>query len=100
MDATQDTRGNELGFISPYQQFLDGEGLPVVNGFLIADIANVQLTPWERMGGTGAYLNLDGTEGVNDAYISEIAPGESLKPQKHMFEELEGPGSGWPDDHA
>ena len=103
-NAIRGSKGNELGFISPYQQFLDREDIPVIKGFLIKDIADVQLTPWDRMGGNGAYLNLDGTEGVNDAYVCEIPPGESLKPQKHMFEELvlvvsgRGATTVWQDD--
>ena len=46
------------------------------------------LSPWPRVGGRGVYLNLDGSEGVNNCYICEIAPGKSLEPQKHMFEAL------------
>ena len=79
---------NELGFKTTYQLFLEREGIPVVCAFHIEDIRSVELSPWDRMGGKGVYLNLEGTEGVNDCYISEIAPGKSLSPQKHMFEEL------------
>ncbi|MGH7767708.1 MAG: cupin domain-containing protein, partial [Candidatus Binatia bacterium] len=79
---------NELGFKTTYQQFLEKEGLPVIRAFHVEDIRQVELSPWERRGGLGAYLNLEGTEGVNDCYIGEIPPGKSLNPQKHMFEEL------------
>ena len=41
-----------------------------------------------RMGGARRVSQLDGSEGVNDCYICEIAPGKSLDAQKHMFEEL------------
>jgi oxalate decarboxylase/phosphoglucose isomerase-like protein (cupin superfamily) len=79
---------SELGFKSTYQQFIEREGIPVIKGFLVKDIRKVELAPWERMGGLGAYLNLEGSEGVNDAYICEIPAGKSLKPQRHIFEEL------------
>jgi quercetin dioxygenase-like cupin family protein len=79
---------NELGFKSTYQQFLERESIPVIQAFHIEDIRALELAPWERMGGRGVYLNLEGTEGVNDCYVCEIAPGKSLNPQKHMFEEL------------
>ena len=62
--------------------------VPAVRGFHIEDINRVELYPWARMGGRGVYLNLDGSEGVNDCYVCEIASGKSLEPQKHMFEEL------------
>lgn len=79
---------SELGYKSAYQQFLEQEQIPVVGGFFVEDIRRVELAPWVRMGGLGAYLNLEGSEGVNDSYICEIPAGKSLKPQKHMFEEL------------
>jgi len=79
---------SELGFKSTYQQFLEQEGIPVIKAFFIEDIRKLELATWKRMGGLGAYLNLEGTEGVNDSYICEIPPGKALKPQKHLFEEL------------
>ena len=80
--------GNELGANTTYQIFLDKEGVPAVRAFHIEDINQVELYPWARMGGRGVYLNLEGSEGVNDCYICEVPPGKSLEPQKHMFEEL------------
>ena len=59
--------------------------------------ATVELKPWTLKGGNGAILNLIGTGDVNDGYLSEIPPGQSLKPQRAMYEELifvlEGTGS-------
>ena len=78
----------ELGARTTYQLFLEREGIPVIRAFHIEDIRQVDLHPWPRMGGRGVYLNLEGTEGVNDCYISEIPPGRSLEVQKHMFEEM------------
>ncbi len=80
--------GNELGAKTTYQLFLEREALPVIRAFYIEDIREVELHPWARMGGYGVYLNLEGTEGVNDCYICEVPPGKSLEPQKHMFEEM------------
>ena len=78
--------GNELGAKTTYQIFLEKEGVPAVTGFHIEDINAVGLQPWARVGGRGVYLNLEGSEGVDDCFICEIAPGKSLEPQKHMFE--------------
>jgi predicted metal-dependent enzyme (double-stranded beta helix superfamily) len=80
--------GNELGAQTTYQLFLEREGVPALGGFHVEDINHVDLSPWPRVGGRGVYLNLEGSEGVNNCYISEIAPGKSLEPQKHMFEAL------------
>ena len=88
VEASLTRAGNELGAKTTYQLFLEREGVPAVRAFHIEDIHEVELYPWARTGGRGVYLNLKGTEGVNDCYISEIPPGKSLSPQKHMFEEL------------
>ena len=78
----------EIGGKTTYQKWLEGEGIPVIRDFYIADIRDVAVYPWERKGGLGVYLNLIGTGDVNDAYVCEIAPGKSLKPERLVFEEL------------
>lgn len=80
--------GNELGAKSTYQQYLEQQQLPSVEGFYVPDIRKVELAPWQSMGGLGAYLHLEGSAEVCDAYVCEIPPGKSLKPQKHLFEAL------------
>ena len=80
--------GNELGAKTTYQLFLEREGVPAVTGFHVEDINSVELYPWPRIAGRGVYLNLDGSEGVNDCYICEIPAGKALEPQRHMFEAL------------
>src|SRR5262249_51417259 len=80
--------GNELGAKTTYQLFLEAEGVPAIRAFHIEDICKTDLFPWPRIGGRGVYLNLEGTEGVDDCFICEIAPGKALEPQKHIFEAL------------
>ena len=73
---------------SSYRKWIEAEGIPLVEGFFIEDVKKVPLAPWQRQGGTAARICLEGTGETNDAYIAEIPPGESLKPQRHLFEEL------------
>jgi mannose-6-phosphate isomerase-like protein (cupin superfamily) len=80
--------GNELGAKPTYQLFLEREAVPAVRAFHIEDICAAELYPWPRLDGRGVYLNLEGTEGVDDCYICEIAPGKALAPQRHLFEAL------------
>ena len=79
-----------------YGHFQEEEGLPSLKGFHVEDVTMLALSPWERKGGRGAFINLSEQE-VDDAYVCEIAPGASLKPQRHMYEEviyvLKGRGS-------
>ncbi len=71
-----------------YQEFQRQEGIPVYQGFTIPDLRTLQVKPWRRMGATGAYVNLFGEEILGDNYVLEIPPGEKIKPQRHMFEDL------------
>ena len=84
------TGASQEGFskLTSYDKWLEEEGLPVVRGFHIDDLKEVNLSPWKRRGGLGTYINLEGTGGTNDAYVVEIGPGASLKPEKYLFEEL------------
>lgn len=71
-----------------YDKWLRTEGIPVIRGYHIEDLNLVDLKPWARKGGRGTFINLEGAGGTNDAYVCEIAPGDALQPQKHIFEEL------------
>lgn len=71
-----------------YREFQKEEGIPVYTGSFIDDLRTLEVKPWHRMGGLGAYVNLFGEELSGDNYVCEIPPGKSLKTQRHMFEEL------------
>lgn len=83
-----DGEGRRQWFIDTYEQWVEQEGLDVVRGYHIPDLLEVPLRPWKRKGGAGAFILLTGAENVNDGYLCEIPPGGSLKPQKHLFDEL------------
>jgi hypothetical protein len=72
-------RGNELGCKSTYQQYLEQQQLPSVAGFHVAGIRKIELAPWQSMGGLGAYLHLEGSAEVCDAYVCEIPPRQIVK---------------------
>lgn len=72
---------------SPYERWLQREGLPVVSGEYVHDIRTMELGDWERRGGRGAYLVFS-DQRVADAYVCEIPAGSSLRPQRQLFEEI------------
>ncbi|HZT08525.1 MAG TPA: cupin domain-containing protein [Chloroflexota bacterium] len=76
------------GPIEPFYEWQLGEEIPIITGLIIDDLNEVELAPWDRMGGKGAFLNL-GTRpsSQTSAYLCEIEPGGSLKPQSHLFDE-------------
>ena len=80
--------GTEIVEKSVYTQWVESQAIPVLKGFYVDDVRTVKLEPWDRMGGYGAFVNLFGDYATNDAYLCEIPPGKSLKPQKHIFEEI------------
>jgi oxalate decarboxylase/phosphoglucose isomerase-like protein (cupin superfamily) len=71
-----------------YKHWLEAQKIPVIEGFYIEDINDVELEYWDLKGVPASFVILEGTGGTNDAYICEIPPGGSTKPQKHMYEEM------------
>jgi len=91
---------------SPYESFIEAENIPIIRGLGIYDVRQLALGPWKRMGGKGAYLELDGLQNRSALYVVEIPPHGALNPEKHMYEEVcyvvEGRGSTevWRDGNA
>ena len=71
-----------------YLKYIEGEGVPVVEGFYVPDLKEVEVAPWARKGGRGAIIRLEGAENLNDAYVYELPPGGVSNLMHHMFEEL------------
>lgn len=97
MTATAPESAEVMEKVNTYEEFLRNEGIPNVRGFAVESLHTLEVKPWARRGGLGAYVNLDGNGGVNDAYVCEIPPGQALNPQRQLFEEmvyvLDGQGS-------
>jgi mannose-6-phosphate isomerase-like protein (cupin superfamily) len=74
--------------VDAYAAWQQAEGVPVVRGFYVEDLNTLDLAPWPRKGGRGAFVNLEGTGGVNDAHVVEIAPGGTSAPERHLYEEM------------
>lgn len=73
---------------STYAAWRDGHGIPVVGGYHIEDLKEVEVQPWDWKGARGAFLDLEGTEDTNDSYILELPPGGHSNPMKHVYEEM------------
>ena len=71
-----------------YFQWMKREGLPIVEGYGVEDVRELELAPWPRLGGKGAFIQLYGMEGVTGMYVAEIPPGAALKPERHFYEEV------------
>jgi len=75
-------------FRGPYELWKQRQGLPTLTGLAVDDVYTQELTPWKARGGSGVFINLEGTGGFNDTYLYELAPTESSEPIKHIYDEL------------
>src|SRR5262249_35789285 len=48
---------------TPYDSFMESEGVPVFRDIGVSKVQNLPLAPWKRTGGRGTYIQLYGTEG-------------------------------------
>src|SRR4030095_7539544 len=73
-----------------FEAWIESEGIPVVREFVVQDLRSVETGPWARMGGKGAWLvwGSANDQTATTPYVCEIPPGESLEPEKHMYEEM------------
>jgi quercetin dioxygenase-like cupin family protein len=82
---------------TPYDQFMEEEGIPVFRDLGISNVKNLPLKPWKRTGGRGTYIQLYGTETKWGCHLVEVPSAGELNPEKHMYEEIylvvEGRGS-------
>jgi quercetin dioxygenase-like cupin family protein len=73
---------------TPYDDYMEGEGIPIFRGLGISKVQNLALKPWARMGGNGSFIQLYGTEGKWGCYVVEVPGGGALNAQKHMYEAI------------
>ena len=51
-----DSERAELAQMSAYEEFIQSEGIPIYRGQAIPSLYDLELKPWQRMGGQGAYV--------------------------------------------
>jgi len=71
-----------------YRLWMEQEGVPIIEGYGVEDVTEIPHRPWARLGGSGAYIDLKGQEGVTGMYVAEIPSGGALNPEKHLYEKL------------
>lgn len=66
---------------------MEAEGIPILEGDG-ADLRAVEVGPWARLNGLGAFVDLRGLEGLTGMYVCEIPPGGALAPERHCYDEV------------
>ena len=73
---------------TPYDRWVESQGVDVIRGYFVQDLKEVPMKWWDRKGGHGVYINLEGAGYLDDAFVVTIPPGKSLNPEKHIYDEL------------
>ncbi|HWO42345.1 MAG TPA: cupin domain-containing protein, partial [Candidatus Eisenbacteria bacterium] len=81
---------SEYSKLTPFEAWIESEGVPIIREFVVRDLRNIGLGPWDRLGASGAWLVLGSAndQTATAPYVCEIPPGGSIVPEKHMFEEI------------
>ena len=73
---------------TPYDLFMESEGIPIYRDIGVSKVQNLPLAPWKRLGGKGSFIQLHGTEGKWGSYVVEVPGAGALNPEKHLYEEI------------
>ena len=90
---------------SKYDRWLAEQDVPVHTGYYVDDAREIERGWWSLRGCPAAVLNLVGHQGVTEAHVLEIPPGESIPPFRMALEDvvyvLEGHGicTVWAEGH-
>ncbi len=95
--SQQPTQGWGRNRVSPYQQWMQEQGIPIHRGFYHPDLREVEVAPWSARECNACFLELVGSENVAEARVTQIAPGQTLPPLKFALDEavyvLDGRGT-------
>jgi hypothetical protein len=82
---------------SPYERYMDEQGIPIISGIGVYDTRDVELGDWSRLGARGAFLYLAGHEDIKGMFILGVPGRGATKADRHMYDEfyvvIEGRGS-------
>ena len=72
----------------PYDRFMEAEGVPCYRGIGVRRVQDLPLVPWKRLGGSGSFIQLYGTEGLWGMYVVEVPGAGALNVERHMYEKV------------
>lgn len=73
---------------TPYDRFMEHEGIPVYRDIGVRTVRDLPLEPWARVGGRGSYIQVDGTEGEWGMYVVEVPGGGALNVERDLYEKV------------
>jgi quercetin dioxygenase-like cupin family protein len=72
---------------TPYEAWVEQEGMPLIGGHAIEDMRTISVGHWERLGVPASFVHFEGCNGYTGAVIADIPPGGQTKPMHHMYEQ-------------
>ena len=63
-----------------YEMWLKEEGIPVIDGYGVEDVTVLPRKPWQRTGGSGAYIDLKGMEGFTGMFVTSAWNARARRP--------------------
>ena len=73
---------------SPYDDFMEAQGIPIYREIGVRRVQDLPRKPWKRMGGSGTFIQLLGTEGLWGSYVVEVPGAGALNAERHLYEEM------------
>jgi quercetin dioxygenase-like cupin family protein len=73
---------------SPYDFFIESQGIPIHRDIGVHKIQNLPLAPWKRLGGRGTAIQLLGSEHKWGMYVVEVPGAGALNAERHLYEEI------------
>ena len=104
-DADKSLNTGRYESYSAYDRWLVSQDVPVYTGYYVEDAREIERGWWSLRGCPAAMLNLVGHQGVTEAHLLEVPPGETLPPFRMAIEEviyvMEGQGMAtvWAEGH-
>jgi hypothetical protein len=81
------SRVSQYWYDGAYGQWLKQQDVPIHGGYYVEDFRTLERGYWKQRGCPGAILNLKGHEGVTEARILEVPPGQTIPPFRMALEE-------------
>ena len=78
----QETQRWERRRLTPYERWMESRNLPVYRGHFVGEPRAVEVAPWPERGVNAAFIQLEGMQGVSEARITEIPPGQTSDRQR------------------
>jgi len=80
--------GREGRSVLPYVRWMEAQGIPMYTGHYVEDLRTLPLGRWRERECKAAFLRFVGQEGVSEARVTEIPPGQTLPPLKFTLDEV------------